>query len=160
MERTTRVCGGPRHFESRCSDAEDKGWQHHPMELGEQVQRRIFEVWSCIRYISKPGSPVRYRVDIPVQALNLYFNGMGCPLYRIPQKLIDCSPVTHPVVSQVNPHVHLFFFAPQGSAGKPVAHSKGKGMRSALDYTALAELAQDGGAISSYPPRSNGSSLN
>ena len=36
--------------------------------------------------------------------------------------------VTHPIVSQVNPHVHLFFFAPQGSAGKPVAHSKGKGM--------------------------------
>ncbi|KAI0375647.1 patatin-domain-containing protein [Pilatotrama ljubarskyi] len=51
------------------------------------------------------------RVDIPVQALNLYFN------------------VTHPIVSQVNPHVHLFFFAPQGSAGKPVAHSKGTGWR-------------------------------
>ncbi|KAH8105837.1 patatin-domain-containing protein [Cristinia sonorae] len=49
------------------------------------------------------------RVDIPVQSLNLYFN------------------VTHPVVSQVNPHVHLFFFAPRGSAGKPVAHRKGKG---------------------------------
>ncbi|KAF9221996.1 patatin-domain-containing protein, partial [Gyrodon lividus] len=48
------------------------------------------------------------RVDIPIQALNLYFN------------------VTHPVVSQVNPHVHLFFFAPRGSAGKPVAHRKGK----------------------------------
>lgn len=51
------------------------------------------------------------RVDIPVQALNLYFN------------------VTHPVVSQVNPHVHLFFFAPRGSAGKPVATRKGKGWR-------------------------------
>ncbi|KAI0068836.1 patatin-domain-containing protein [Artomyces pyxidatus] len=51
------------------------------------------------------------RVDIPVQALNLYFN------------------VTHPVVSQANPHVHLFFFAPRGSAGKPVAHWKGKGWR-------------------------------
>ncbi|KAF5333347.1 hypothetical protein D9611_002486 [Ephemerocybe angulata] len=51
------------------------------------------------------------RVDIPVQGLNLYFN------------------VTHPVVSQVNPHVHLFFFAPRGSAGKPVAHRKGKGWR-------------------------------
>lgn len=35
--------------------------------------------------------------------------------------------VTHPIVSQVNPHVHLFFFAPQGSAGKPVAHRKNKG---------------------------------
>ncbi|PCH41001.1 patatin-domain-containing protein [Wolfiporia cocos MD-104 SS10] len=51
------------------------------------------------------------RVDIPVQALNLYFN------------------VTHPIVSQVNPHVHLFFFAPQGSAGKPVAHRRNKGWR-------------------------------
>ncbi|GLB33842.1 putative patatin-like phospholipase domain-containing protein [Lyophyllum shimeji] len=51
------------------------------------------------------------RVDIPIQSLNLYFN------------------VTHPVVSQVNPHVHLFFFAPRGSAGKPVAHRKGKGWR-------------------------------
>ncbi|KAF8621611.1 hypothetical protein AX15_007631 [Amanita polypyramis BW_CC] len=49
------------------------------------------------------------RVDIPVQSLNLYFN------------------VTNPVVSQVNPHVHLFFFSPRGSAGKPVAHRKGKG---------------------------------
>lgn len=51
------------------------------------------------------------RVDIPLQALKMYFN------------------VTNPVVSQVNPHVHLFFFAPRGSAGKPVAHRKGKGWR-------------------------------
>ncbi|TDL29739.1 patatin-domain-containing protein [Rickenella mellea] len=51
------------------------------------------------------------RVDIPIRELNMYFN------------------VTYPVVSQVNPHVHLFFFAPRGSAGKPVAHRKGKGWR-------------------------------
>ncbi|KAJ1308648.1 hypothetical protein OPQ81_004342 [Rhizoctonia solani] len=51
------------------------------------------------------------RVDIPLQSLNLLFN------------------VNHPIVSQVNPHVHLFFFAPRGSAGKPVAHRKGKGWR-------------------------------
>ncbi|KAF8195858.1 acyl transferase/acyl hydrolase/lysophospholipase [Mycena galopus ATCC 62051] len=51
------------------------------------------------------------RVDVPIQALHTYFN------------------VTFPVVSQVNPHVHLFFFAPRGSAGKPVAHRKGKGWR-------------------------------
>ncbi|XP_006460313.1 hypothetical protein AGABI2DRAFT_117271 [Agaricus bisporus var. bisporus H97] len=37
--------------------------------------------------------------------------------------------VTNPVVSQANPHVHLFFFAPRGSAGRPVAHRKGKGWR-------------------------------
>ncbi|CAE6523164.1 unnamed protein product [Rhizoctonia solani] len=51
------------------------------------------------------------RVDIPLQSLNLLFN------------------VNHPIVSQVNPHVHLFFFAPRGSAGKPVAYRKGKGWR-------------------------------
>ncbi|KAG6861584.1 hypothetical protein C0995_014491 [Termitomyces sp. Mi166 len=58
------------------------------------------------------------RVDIPLQALNLYFN------------------VTNPVVSQVNPHVHLFFFAPRGSAGKPVAHRKGKGWRGNFLFSA------------------------
>ncbi|KZW04014.1 patatin-domain-containing protein [Exidia glandulosa HHB12029] len=51
------------------------------------------------------------RVDIPLQSLNLLFN------------------VNFPIVSQVNPHVHLFFFAPRGSAGRPVAHRKGKGWR-------------------------------
>ncbi|KAG8834874.1 hypothetical protein FRC17_006619 [Serendipita sp. 399] len=51
------------------------------------------------------------RVDVPIQSLNLLFN------------------VSHPIVSQVNPHVHLFFFASRGSAGKPVAHRKGKGWR-------------------------------
>lgn len=51
------------------------------------------------------------RVDIPIRDLNQFFN------------------VTNPIVSQVNPHVHLFFFAPRGSAGKPVAHRKGKGWR-------------------------------
>ncbi|OAX43465.1 patatin-domain-containing protein [Rhizopogon vinicolor AM-OR11-026] len=62
--------------------------------------------WGISKF--KDGS---LRVDIPLQALKLDFN------------------VTHPVVSQVNPHVHLFFFAPRGSAGKPVAHRKGKGWR-------------------------------
>ncbi|EJD53793.1 patatin-domain-containing protein [Auricularia subglabra TFB-10046 SS5] len=51
------------------------------------------------------------RVDIPLQSLNLLFN------------------VNFPIVSQVNPHVHLFFFAPRGSVGRPVAHRKGKGWR-------------------------------
>lgn len=51
------------------------------------------------------------RVDIPLQSLHLLFN------------------VNHSIVSQVNPHVHLFFFAPKGSAGRPVAHRKGKGWR-------------------------------
>jgi hypothetical protein len=52
------------------------------------------------------------RVDVPLQSLNLLFN------------------VNHPIVSQVNPHVHIFFFSSRGSAGKPVAHRKGKGQYS------------------------------
>jgi predicted acylesterase/phospholipase RssA len=51
------------------------------------------------------------RVDIPLQDLHSLFN------------------VTYPIVSQVNPHVHLFFFAPKGMPGRPVAHRKGKGWR-------------------------------
>lgn len=56
-------------------------------------------------------SSLAYSVDIPLQSLHLLFN------------------VNHSIVSQVNPHVHLFFFAPKGSAGRPVAHRKGKGWR-------------------------------
>lgn len=43
------------------------------------------------------------RTDIPVDALNTYYN------------------VTFTVVSQVNPHISLFFFAPKGTVGRPVA---------------------------------------
>ncbi|KAI0750813.1 patatin-domain-containing protein [Daedaleopsis nitida] len=79
----------------------------NPVALMQKTKEGTIVPWNWGSKF-KDGS---LRVDIPVQALNLYFN------------------VTHPIVSQVNPHVHLFFFAPQGSAGKPVAHSKGKGWR-------------------------------
>ncbi|KAF8165314.1 patatin-like phospholipase domain-containing protein [Crassisporium funariophilum] len=79
----------------------------NPVVLMQKVKDGSIVPWSWGSRF-KDGS---LRVDIPVQALNLYFN------------------VMHPVVSQVNPHVHLFFFAPRGSAGKPVAHRKGKGWR-------------------------------
>ena len=68
------------------------------------------------------------RVDIPVQSLNLYFNGSYSLHTTIRSSYPTCT-VTHPIVSQVNPHVHLFFFAPRGSAGKPVATRKSKGRR-------------------------------
>ncbi|KAG7575453.1 hypothetical protein FFLO_00272 [Filobasidium floriforme] len=51
------------------------------------------------------------RVDIPLESLHLLFN------------------VNYAIVSQANPHVHLFFFAPRGSVGSPVSHRKGKGWR-------------------------------
>lgn len=46
------------------------------------------------------------RTDIPVEALNTYYN------------------VKFSIVSQVNPHISLFYFAPKGSVGRPVSRSK------------------------------------
>ncbi|KAH8894847.1 Arf-domain-containing protein [Thozetella sp. PMI_491] len=51
------------------------------------------------------------RTDVPIKALNLYFN------------------VNFTIVSQVNPHVNLFFFSSRGSVGQPVTHRKGRGWR-------------------------------
>ncbi|KAN0061553.1 hypothetical protein ACQY0O_006400 [Thecaphora frezii] len=51
------------------------------------------------------------RVDIPLQDLHALFN------------------VNYPIVSQVNPHVHLFHFGSKGAPGRPTAHRKGKGWR-------------------------------
>jgi hypothetical protein len=51
------------------------------------------------------------RTDIPLKALNLHFN------------------VNFSIVSQVNPHVNLFFFSSRGSVGQPVTHRKGRGWR-------------------------------
>lgn len=43
----------------------------------------------------------------------------------------------YPIVSQANPHVHLFFFAPRGMPGRPVAHRKGRGWRGGFLLAAL-----------------------
>jgi predicted acylesterase/phospholipase RssA len=51
------------------------------------------------------------RTDIPLRALNMHFN------------------VNFSIVSQVNPHVNLFFFSSRGSVGKPVTHRRGRGWR-------------------------------
>lgn len=51
------------------------------------------------------------RTDIPLKALNLHFN------------------VNFSIVSQVNPHINLFFFSPRGEPGRPVTHRKGRGWR-------------------------------
>ncbi|CAH1763500.1 16247_t:CDS:2 [Entrophospora sp. SA101] len=51
------------------------------------------------------------RTDIPIEPLNMHFN------------------VKNPIVSQVNPHIHLFFYAPRGSIGRPVTHRHGRGWR-------------------------------
>ena len=51
------------------------------------------------------------RTDIPLKALNIHFN------------------VNFSIVSQVNPHINLFFFSPRGSPGRPVRHRRGRGWR-------------------------------
>ncbi|KAG0234523.1 hypothetical protein BGW41_001122 [Actinomortierella wolfii] len=51
------------------------------------------------------------RADIPLQALHTHFN------------------VNYTIVSQVNPHIHLFFYAARGSVGRPVSHLYGEGWR-------------------------------
>ncbi|TGZ79935.1 FabD/lysophospholipase-like protein [Ascodesmis nigricans] len=51
------------------------------------------------------------RTDIPLKALNLTFN------------------VNFSLVSQVNPHVNIFFFSSRGAVGRPVTHRRGRGWR-------------------------------
>ena len=51
------------------------------------------------------------RTDIPLRALNTHFN------------------VTYSIVSQVNPHINLFFFSSRGTVGRPVTHRRGRGWR-------------------------------
>ncbi|GAA5898367.1 hypothetical protein JCM6882_000138 [Rhodosporidiobolus microsporus] len=51
------------------------------------------------------------RVDIPLHSLHLLYN------------------VNFSIVSQSNPHIHLFQFSPRGSPGHPVAHRRGRGWR-------------------------------
>lgn len=58
------------------------------------------------------------RTDIPLKALNLHFN------------------VNFTIVSQVNPHINLFFFSSRGSVGQPVTHRKGRGWRGGFLGTA------------------------
>lgn len=51
------------------------------------------------------------RTDIPLRALNTHFN------------------VNFSIVSQVNPHINLFFFSSRGTVGRPVSHRRGRGWR-------------------------------
>lgn len=59
------------------------------------------------------------RTDIPLKALNLHFN------------------VNFAIVSQVNPHINLFFFSSRGTIGRPVTHRRGRGWRGGFLGSAL-----------------------
>ncbi|KAF3004096.1 hypothetical protein E8E13_003682 [Curvularia kusanoi] len=59
------------------------------------------------------------RTDIPLKALNLHFN------------------VRFSIVSQVNPHINIFFFSSRGSVGRPVTHRRGRGWRGGFIGSAI-----------------------
>ncbi|ODV96101.1 hypothetical protein PACTADRAFT_49509 [Pachysolen tannophilus NRRL Y-2460] len=62
------------------------------------------------------------RTDIPVEALNNYFN------------------VKFTIVSQVNPHISLFFYAPKGSVGRPVTRRRKDSLRGGFFLATLEHL--------------------
>ncbi|KAI5295777.1 hypothetical protein KEM52_000279 [Ascosphaera acerosa] len=64
------------------------------------------------------------RTDIPLNTLNTHFN------------------VTFPIVSQVNPHISLFFFNPRGTVGRPVTHRKGRGWRGGFVGSAIEQYVK------------------
>ncbi|KAH6636570.1 patatin-like phospholipase domain-containing protein [Chaetomium tenue] len=64
------------------------------------------------------------RTDIPIKALNLQFN------------------VNFTIVSQVNPHINLFFFSSRGSVGQPVTHRRGRGWRGGYLGTVLVQFTK------------------
>ncbi|KAI5951461.1 hypothetical protein KGF54_004535 [Candida jiufengensis] len=70
-------------------------------ETGQSVPFSLGSKW-------RDGS---LRTDIPIDALNTYYH------------------VNFTIVSQVNPHISLFFFAPKGTVGRPVSMSKRKTTR-------------------------------
>lgn len=59
------------------------------------------------------------RTDIPLKALNLHFN------------------VNFSIVSQVNPHISMFFFSSRGAVGRPVSHRRGRGWRGGFAGSAV-----------------------
>lgn len=79
----------------------------NPVFLMQKAPDGSVHPWSW-GYKFRDGS---LRVDIPLQQLHSLFN------------------VTYPIVSQVNPHVHLFHYGQRGTPGRPTAFRRGKGWR-------------------------------
>ena len=87
----------------------------NPVVLMAKTHRGNLEPFS-FGHTWKDGS---LRTDIPLAALNLHFN------------------VNFSIVSQVNPHINLFFFASRGAIGRPVTHRRGRGWRGGFLGSAL-----------------------
>lgn len=97
--------------------AKDRNGQVKPHNLGGSRFKD-----GSLRYVESCDASqtqselISNREDIPLGSLHTQFN---------------CN---FSIVSQTNPHIHLFFFAPRGSVGRPVANRKGKGAQSSLPW--------------------------
>ncbi len=95
--------------------------------------------WKDGRYVkflieSAVLTPNSLRTDIPLKALNLHFG------------------VNFSIVSQVNPHINLFFFSSRGAVGRPVTHRRGRGWRGGYLGSAIETVRCLCGVISSLVP--------
>ncbi|KAH9808737.1 acyl transferase/acyl hydrolase/lysophospholipase, partial [Melampsora americana] len=90
----------------------------NPVVLLEKIKDGSLRPWQ-FQGKHKDGS---LRVDVPLESLHLYFN------------------TSFSIVSQVNPHIHIFFFQPRGAPGTPVVHRSGKGWRGGFLLSALEQL--------------------
>ncbi|KAI7856709.1 acyl transferase/acyl hydrolase/lysophospholipase [Circinella umbellata] len=91
----------------------------NPMVLLQKTPRSNHLIPYDYGHKFKDGS---LRTDIPTQTL---YNSFG---------------VNYTIVSQVNPHIHLFFYANQGSPGRPVTHRWGKGWRGGFLASAVEQF--------------------
>ena len=63
----------------------------------------------------------------------------GSMISDIPEREIHQQfRVKHTIVSQVNPHISMFFYRPKGTAGSPAANRGGKGWYIILDFLGVA----------------------
>lgn len=79
-----------------------------PITIMSKNKDGILEPYLGIGVKWRDGS---LKTDIPIEALRSQFN------------------VTYTIVSQVNPHVAVFYYEHRGSVGRPAAHRHGKGWR-------------------------------
>lgn len=101
-------CGGSWHPQPCGAYDESVKWNSVALLLWSQMER--WEV--CERMLAKLVFMLitnSLRTDIPLKALNLHFG------------------VNFSLVSQVNPHINLFFFSSRGAVGRPVTHRRGRG---------------------------------
>lgn len=50
--------------------------------------------------------------------------------------------VNFSIVSQVNPHIHLFHFSNRGAVGRPVSHRRGRGWRGGFFLSAAEQFCK------------------